>query len=214
MIVQQQWEIVSHPLEGGEIPTTSCKGASPVALRIQPISLNHFGEGEDSTLIIISNTITSMIVLLAILRSNLNHNSKSHCTKSGHHFFSSLVAAFQAFRVRHIHHHRPAAPSKISSTATHTSHSIVRCLSIHEERHSLANLYFATNGAGWRRSDKWLTGDHHCDWQGVDCNSELNVDRLYLGSNQLTGSISESIGNLKNLNCLDLSFNHIPIPVG
>ena len=83
-----------------------------------------------------------------------------------------------------------------------------------EERLSLANLYFATNGEGWLRSDEWLTGDHHCVWKGVVCNSDGYVDRLNLSWNELKGPIPDSIGNLKNLNYLDLSFNHIPIPVG
>ena len=79
---------------------------------------------------------------------------------------------------------------------------------VQEERLSLVILYFATNGAGWAKRDKWLTGDHHCDWFGVDCNSDGYVENLSLVDNQLKGSIPASIGNLKNLRNLELSTNN------
>ena len=54
------------------------------------------------------------ILLPSSTSSNLNYNSKSHCTSQAIITSPILVAAFQAFHVSHIHHHRLAATSKLS----------------------------------------------------------------------------------------------------
>jgi hypothetical protein len=73
---------------------------------------------------------------------------------------------------------------------------------ITSDREALVNLYNSTAGDHWTNSSNWLIGDP-CDndWFGVVCN-DLGVTALTLGTNNLNGTIPESLSmmtNLKNL---------------
>jgi hypothetical protein len=80
---------------------------------------------------------------------------------------------------------------------------------------ALLSLYNSTQGPHWYI--KWPVNDasNPCTWYGVTCSSgNHNVIELKLGNNGLDGKLIESIQNLKQLNVLDLSHNHLfgPIP--
>lgn len=110
------------------------------------------------------------------------------------------------------------------------------------ERQALVELYDATIGSSWTRSDGWLgNAGSECSWYGVHCDQtestvlELTLEEnnlngtipssigqltglveLFLYTNQLTGSIPPELAQLQELERLDLSQNRLtgPIPPG
>ena len=77
------------------------------------------------------------------------------------------------------------------------------------DRDALVALYNATDGANWTNNDNWLSGEPLGSWHGVRVDSDGRVNRLYLSSNQLTGTIPRELGNLANLDGLYLSSNQL-----
>jgi Leucine-rich repeat (LRR) protein len=98
---------------------------------------------------------------------------------------------------------------------------------------ALVALYASTNGAGWNNSSGWLSAPA-CTWRGVTCDLDGRViwislsfnnlqgalpaelgslsalQRLRLGSNQLTGAIPNTLGQIgASLTWLDLSANQL-----
>ncbi|MBN1924269.1 MAG: T9SS type A sorting domain-containing protein [Prolixibacteraceae bacterium] len=73
---------------------------------------------------------------------------------------------------------------------------------------SLAAIYRASNGIGWTDDSNWLTGTIDT-WHGVTLNSSERVYALELDNNNLTGILSDSIGNLTGLRQIDLSGNQL-----
>lgn len=62
----------------------------------------------------------------------------------------------------------------------------------------LEDLYHDTSGASWTNNSGWLTPTSFCDWYGVSCNvARSRINRTELGSNNLEGSIPDSIANTK-----------------
>jgi Leucine-rich repeat (LRR) protein len=70
----------------------------------------------------------------------------------------------------------------------------------------LIDLYNATNGPNWNNKN-WLNGNP-CTWNGVGCTNG-RVTSLALVFNNLTGSLPASLGNLSQLQRLDLSNNQL-----
>lgn len=78
-----------------------------------------------------------------------------------------------------------------------------------EELTALTDLYNATAGSEWMRQDGWFQeGVSPCDWYGVEC-GENHVVSLSLDTNNLTGTIPASIGNLTQLTTLSMSGNNL-----
>ena len=77
-----------------------------------------------------------------------------------------------------------------------------------EECQALVALYRSTDGENWADSSGWLVTETPCTWVGVMCYQGY-VTELHLYSNQLTGSIPAELGDLHNLNWLDLSHNQL-----
>ena len=76
------------------------------------------------------------------------------------------------------------------------------------EFQALNDFYNYTNGGNWVNYQNWLIGDPCISgWFGVTCNSRFAVVSLSLNSNNLTGTLPNSIGNLLNLTKLALSGN-------
>ena len=74
---------------------------------------------------------------------------------------------------------------------------------------ALVDLYYNTNGLSWYYHDCWLTGPVK-KWYGVSLTSNRKkVQSLNLRQNNLTGTLSSSLGNLSSLSELNLSNNQL-----
>ncbi len=73
---------------------------------------------------------------------------------------------------------------------------------------ALVDFYPAAGGEGWKDRTGWLKGPV-MDWHGVTLNEEGRVVRLQLIDNNLTGTISASLEELGNLNEIWLSYNSL-----
>lgn len=79
-----------------------------------------------------------------------------------------------------------------------------------EEKEALMAIYNAMGGPSWKRVDNWGTDAPLKDWYGVEVDQFTGrVLRLYLGDNNLSGTIPEELGDLLFLEALDISDNKI-----
>ena len=83
------------------------------------------------------------------------------------------------------------------------------------EKNALIQLYNATNGANW--TSKWDLKSPVSSWYGVKLQADKVVS-IDLQKNNLVGTLPASIGDLKSLELLNLSFNKlsgsIPASIG
>ena len=75
------------------------------------------------------------------------------------------------------------------------------------DRGTLITLYNALDGPNWTHRTNWLSDLPLGAWHGVEIDDDGRVTRLELADNDLTGSIPPELGNLTNLQELDLSGN-------
>lgn len=76
------------------------------------------------------------------------------------------------------------------------------------DRAALAALYNSADGANWGNNDNWLSDAPLGDWYGVETDDSGRIARLYL-KDGLNGTIPPELGNLANLNHLDLHSNQL-----
>jgi hypothetical protein len=101
---------------------------------------------------------------------------------------------------------------------------------------ALTALYNNMGGASWKYKSKWIVATDECTWYGVRCSSTKSVTGVFLGRNNLvgtlpdtffysafyntitdlkldmngiTGSIPRSIGAFRNLKMLNLALNKL-----
>ena len=86
---------------------------------------------------------------------------------------------------------------------------VVSCAPVVEsdDRAVLVTLYNTTNGRNWSRKDNWLSTKPIGEWYGVTTDATGRVTHLSLSDNNLTNQIPRELGNLNNLQGLDLSVN-------
>ena len=81
-----------------------------------------------------------------------------------------------------------------------------------DEEAILIEIYNATGGNEWTKSDGWsspIDADSFCAWYGIICTSESNrsIQEIRLESNNLVGSLPTSIYSLPSLISVDVSHN-------
>jgi len=76
---------------------------------------------------------------------------------------------------------------------------------------AMVAMYYATNGAKWANKDSWLSfTSSACEWYNQAdniCDEAGLLQQLQLTENGLVGTLSDSIGELVNLEELNLSDN-------
>lgn len=91
------------------------------------------------------------------------------------------------------------------------------------QRYALAVLYHSTNGALWTHHQHWLNYDvHECLWYGgsmffvflasefsdYPCHNQAGLyERLWLGNNNLDGTVPEEVYALTNLISMEMQYN-------
>ena len=77
------------------------------------------------------------------------------------------------------------------------------------DRLALEAFYDATNGSSWTTNTNWKTTEALSAWYGVTTDGNGRVTELVLDYNQLRGEIPASLGNLANLEILNLYDNQL-----
>ena len=68
-------------------------------------------------------------------------------------------------------------------------------------------LYMSTNGTNWTQNEGWMTNTSICTWYGVLCGEHLM--RLSLASNNMRGTLPDSLGQVVPMYSLNFSRNHL-----
>ena len=76
-----------------------------------------------------------------------------------------------------------------------------------DDRAALVALYEARDGDNWINNTHWLSDKPLDEWYGVTTDENGRVTHLDLGANRLSGALPSSLGNLTNLQALDLRWN-------
>ncbi len=84
----------------------------------------------------------------------------------------------------------------------------------HPDFDALIALYNSTDGANWSNNTGWIDGAAGtdcdvCNWYGVSCDGNGRVTQISLDNNQLSGSIPPALGDLSNLQFLNLIGNQL-----
>ena len=103
-----------------------------------------------------------------------------------------------------------SVPIKVTSADGQMTRSFELALErLAPDREILIQLYEATGGPTWSRSDGWLSEGPLGDWYGVTTDNADRVVELELGDNGLFGPLPAAIADLARLRNLDLRKNRL-----
>jgi len=68
-------------------------------------------------------------------------------------------------------------------------------------------LYMSTNGTNWIQNNGWMTNTSICNWFGVLCGE--HIMSVNLASNNMRGTLPDSLGQVVPIFSLNLSRNHL-----
>ena len=77
----------------------------------------------------------------------------------------------------------------------------------HPDFAALEDIFFATGGENWDRSDGWMETCEPCLWYGVRCDANNRVSALALSGNGLVGNLPAALGDLPFLGQLTMADN-------
>ncbi len=80
------------------------------------------------------------------------------------------------------------------------------------DRDALVALYKATDGPNWENNANWLTEQDPSTWHGVSLHNG-RVTALVLAENNLSGTIPRELGQLADLEWLNLRWNELTGPI-
>ncbi|XP_031105379.1 tyrosine-sulfated glycopeptide receptor 1 [Ipomoea triloba] len=89
------------------------------------------------------------------------------------------------------------------------SSAVIICSGACNEIDHQALLSFSLNISSSSSPLNWNNSGDCCDWEGVGCDGNGRVTRLWLPSRDLVGSISPAVANLTSLSQLNLSNNRL-----
>ena len=78
-----------------------------------------------------------------------------------------------------------------------------------DDRAALVALYEATDGDNWKNNTNWLSDESLDEWYGVTTDGNGRVTALVLEDNDLSGVLPSELGNLTNLQVLNLFRNQL-----
>ena len=74
-----------------------------------------------------------------------------------------------------------------------------------KQQQALTALYHASDGPSWLKKSNWLDNSvNYCEWYGVFCSENNDVQALELGSNGLKGTLASELSALTELQSLVL----------
>ncbi len=80
-------------------------------------------------------------------------------------------------------------------------------IDIMKTRYNLAVFYFTLGGENWWSPINWLGGNvSHCDWRGVGCDMDGDINNLTLDDNNLQGTLPSEVVQLSTLGTLLSTF--------
>ena len=105
----------------------------------------------------------------------------------------------------------PKATAALTPTATAapTPRATAAQTALETDREALVALHNATGRPNWSSNNNWLSDVPIGQWEGVTTEDNGRVTELNLQFDQLSGEIPPELGNLANLEWLDLNRNQL-----